>query len=370
MQRTLWPTGRTSMRALTVARWLCWAWMVGIMVFADGQRHPALGWACVVVTGAYAVVVTAIVRTSPERMIRWPLIACDVVLALGLSILDGLVFEPGHVWGTSQSIATQWPLVTAAAVGVAKGPIAAAVFGALVGPAEWLGALLNDVPSFDAPEIVSLTGTSLMYAAIGSVVGWWSNLLRQAEHEIADRRARDEVARVIHDTVLQTLALVERRAGTSDPDLATAARDADRDLRNFLFGGSEPSRGSFDSRVRVAVERVRGGHTTPVTISVLDDDLRLGPHQQDLLARAIAESVANALEHAGASRVVVFAEARDDGSAFASISDDGRGFDTAAARTGHGIDQSIIGRVESIGGRVEIHSAPGQGTEVLLWSSE
>jgi len=339
------------------------------MVFADGQRHPSLGWLCVAVAGGFTALATGLVRHSPGRMIGWPFVAGEVVLALGLSVLDGLVFEPGHVWGTSQSIATQWPLLAAATVGVALGPWVAAAFGALVGPAEWAGAVFNEVPDFGAPEIVSLVGTSIMYAAIGAVVGWWSGLLRRAEHEIADRRARDEVARVIHDTVLQTLALVERRSGASDPDLATAARDADRELRNYLFGGGEPGRGSLDSRVRREIERVRAGHATPVSINVLDDGLRLGAHRQDLLARAVAEAVANALEHAGASRVVVFVEASDDGSAFASVHDDGIGFDPGAPRDGHGINESIVARIESIGGRVEIRSSPGQGTEVMLWSS-
>jgi len=86
--------------------------------------------------------------------------------------------------------------------------------------------------------------------------------------------------------------------------------------------------------------------------------------------RAIGAAVANALEHAAASRVVVFVEAADDGSAFASVSDDGVGFDPVAPRSAesHGIAESIKGRIESIGGRVEIRSAPGKGTEVLLWS--
>jgi len=368
--RALWPTGLTALRALVAARWLCWLWMLAIMVFANGQRHPPLGWACVAAAGAFTVWSTGLVRHAPERMIGTPFVAGEALLALGLSALDGLVFEPGHVWGTTQSLATQWPLLAAATVGVALGPRWGAAFGLAVGPAEWAGALLNEVPEYGVPEVVSLAGTSVMYAGIGAVVGWWSLLLRRAEHEIADRRARDEVARVIHDTVLQTLALVERRSTTHDPDLAAAARDADRDLRAYLFGASTPGRGSFDSRVRVEVERVRAGSPTPVVINVVEDGLRLGTHQQDLMARAIGAAVANALEHAAASRVVVFVEAADDGSAFASVSDDGVGFDPVAPRSAesHGIAESIKGRIESIGGRVEIRSAPGKGTEVLLWS--
>ena len=101
---------------------------------------------------------------------------------------------------------------------------------------------------------------------------------------------------------------------------------------------------------------------------MLDDGCRLPAHDQELIARAIGEAVANALEHAVAERVVVYVETDDDGHVFASVDDDGMGFDPAAARASHGIDESIVGRIESIGGRVEISSAIGSGTEICLWS--
>lgn len=367
--RPLWPTGLTALRALAVARWLCWAWLVGVVVFAQGQRHPAIAWACVAVTGAFAVVATGVVRARPERAVAWPFVVAEVVIAVALSALDGFVFEPGHVWGNSQSIATQWPLLAAATAGVAAGPVVAALCGALIGPAEWVAAELNGHEGYGAAEIVSLAGTSLLFAAIGAVVGWWALLLRRAEDEISDRRARDEVARVLHDTVLQTLALVERRTAGSDPELAAVARDADRDVRAYLFGEQDRGRVTFAGRLRREVARVQRGVDVPVVVNVLDDGLRLDGRTQDLLARAVAEAVANALEHAAPTQVVVFAEATDDGGAFASVRDDGRGFDPAAARTGegHGIAESIVGRVESVGGRVEVRSSLGSGTEVAMW---
>src|SRR5690606_16883316 len=121
------------------------------------------------------------------------------------------VFQPLHVFGTTQSIATQWPLLASATAGVAYGPWIAATLGATIGPGELVGALLNDHTSFTTGEIVSLAATSLFYAACGAVFGWQARLLKRVEGEIADRKARDEVGRVMHDTVLQTLALVERR---------------------------------------------------------------------------------------------------------------------------------------------------------------
>jgi signal transduction histidine kinase len=367
----LFPTGLTILKALVAARWLTWLWMAGILVFTDAEtkvRHPVVGWVSVGVALAVAVVGTTLLRRAPERLLHAPFVIAEVGLAVGLSVVDGYVFEPGHVFATSQSIATQWPLIAMATVGVAYGPVVAGLSGLLIGPGEWAGAELNRFDAWGTPEIVSIVATSLFYGACGVVFGWQARLLKRVEGEIADRRARDEVGRVLHDTVLQTLALVERRAATSDPELATAARQADQDLRAFLFGSAGRNVADLETRVRAEVERVRAGHETPVTVSVLDDGCRLPDRHQELVARAIGEAVANALEHAVANRVVVYVETDDDGHVFASVDDDGMGFDPATPRSTHGIDESMLARIGSIGGRVEISSDIGSGTEVCIWT--
>lgn len=367
----LFPTGLTILKALVVGRWLAWAWMAGIMLFSDADkiRDPVAGWIAVAVTLALTVTSTWLVRTRPERLLSITFVLAEVGLACALSVVDGWVFEPGHVFATSQSIATQWPLISMATAGVAYGPVVAALLGTLVGPAELGGALLNEHEQWGTPEIVSIVASGLFFAILGGVFGWQARLLKRVEDEIADRRARDEVGRVLHDTVLQTLALVERRTKDSDPELAAAARHADQDLRAFLFGSAGRRVADLESRVRAEVERVRAGYDTPVTVSVIDDGCRLPDRHQELLARAIGEAVANALEHAVANRAVVFVETDDDGQVFASVNDDGMGFDPATPRDTHGIDESMLARVASIGGRVEISSAIGSGTEVCIWSS-
>lgn len=366
----LFPTALTILKALVAARWLAWIWMAGIIAFsADVKvRHPIAGWIAVGLTLALTMVSTVLLRRSPERLLHAPFVIADVAFAVGLSIVDGYVFEPDHVFATSQSIATQWPLLAMATVGVAYGPVVAGLSGVLIGPAEWAGAELNRFDAWGTPEKVSIFATSLFFAACGVVFGWQARLLKRVEDEIADRRARDEVGRVLHDTVLQTLALVERRAADSDPELARAARDADRDLRSFLFGAAGREVGDLGTRVRAEVERVREGHDTPVTVNVVDEGCKLEARSQELIARAIGEAVANSLEHAVATNVVVFVETDDDGQVFASVNDDGMGFDPTAPRSSHGLDESIVGRIDSIGGRVEISSAIGSGTEVCIWS--
>jgi signal transduction histidine kinase len=174
---------------------------------------------------------------------------------------------------------------------------------------------------------------------------------------------------VLHDTVLQTLALVEQRAASTDPTLALAARDADRDLRRFLFGAATKERHTLESRIRSTVERVTAHHDGAVTVNVLDDGCRVSPAAQTALAGAVGEAVTNAIKHAAAAHIVVFVETDDDGQVFASIRDDGTGFDHEHVDLGQGLDGSIRQRMIDVGGRSEITSTPGIGTEVRLWTS-
>lgn len=374
--RRISPTAITVARALVVARWLTLLWMVGIVVVSserDAVRHPVAAWLCVVAVVGAAGWSTFAVRTEPERLFATPFLVAEASLAVGLSIVDGWVFDPGHVFEVSQSLATQYPLIAIVSIGLARGPLVAGVIGLLIGPAEWLGALLNEFDDWSLRHTVSLIATSLFYGAAGAVFGWQAGLLRSAEADIADRRARDEVARVLHDTVLQTLALVDRRSAESDPELAKAARDADRELRRFLFGSPARTADSLEQRVRAAVERAIRHHEMPaeltLSVNVLDDGCRATDEVQDAIAAATSEAVANALEHADPDRITVFVETVEDGSIFATIRDDGVGFEPDATGGRQGISESIVNRMRDAGGRADIVSAPGEGTEVQLWSS-
>ncbi|HUS44185.1 MAG TPA: ATP-binding protein [Ilumatobacteraceae bacterium] len=374
--RTIFPTAITVARALVAARWLVLLWMVGVVVVSsqrDAIEHPLVTWMCVAAVASVAAWTTWAVRVDPVRLFGTGFLMLEATLAIGLSVIDGWVFEPGHVFEVSQSLATQYPLIAVVSIGLARGPIVAGAFGLLIGPAEWAGAVLNEFDDWSARHAVSLIATSLFYAAAGAVFGWQAQLLRQAEADIADRRARDDVARVLHDTVLQTLALVERRTVDSDPALARTAREADRDLRRFLFGSTTRVDDTLEQRVRAAVERSARHHdaaaTVPISVSVVDTAPPPPDAVADAVASAIGEAVANALEHAAPSRVVVFVETDDDGDVFASVRDDGSGFDPSERRTGHGVDESIVARMHSVGGRADVVSTPGAGTEVRVWST-
>ncbi len=381
----VFPTGVTLVRALAAARWLTWLWMLGVVLVAGSRdvddplandpsgsgtalRQPVVTWLCVLALLAMCIVATVAVRHAPWRVMSKRFAAVEFGLAFALSAVDGWVFDPGHVFETSQSLATQYPLIALGTAGIAFGPWVAAALGALIGPAELWAAELNAFGPWSLRHVFSIVATSIFFATAGALFGWFGRLLRRVERQIADQRARDDVALVLHDTVLQTLALVEQRTVTDDPELALAARHADRDLRRFLFGASALPADDLEGRVRLAVERSSRHHDVSVTVNVIDVGCAVGRDGQEAVAGAVGEAVTNAIRHAGATSIVVFVETDDDHEIFASVRDDGIGFDPATVRRGQGLDGSIVGRISAIGGRTEIVSAPGAGTEVRMWS--
>jgi hypothetical protein len=298
------------------------------------------------------------------------------LLGGALLVLDGAVFEEGHAFATSQNLAASWPLVAVLAAGVVWGPWLGIVAGAVVGAARLGGALANGVHSFDGSQVASLAATMVFYALAGGVAGWVGRLLRRVETEVLARRARDEVARTLHDTVLQTLALVERRTAASDPELAALALQADRELRTWMVTGRTGADDEGDreaiadlrTALELAVRAALRGSTLAAEVNVVDVGAP-APSQEvvERLTGAVREAAANAAKHAAATRLVVFAEVDDDGAVFVSVADDGRGFDVAATTPGHGIAGSIDGRVRELGGRTELVSRHGGGTEVRMW---
>ena len=118
--------------------------------------------------------------------------------------------------------------------GVAAGPWAGLAVGPLMGLARVGAAAADGVGDFHGERVLSIASTTVLYGLAGAVAGQVTTLLRRAERQISAARAREEIARTLHDGVLQTLAIVERRAG--DAELAPLAREQERDLREYLFG--------------------------------------------------------------------------------------------------------------------------------------
>jgi signal transduction histidine kinase len=192
----------------------------------------------------------------------------------------------------------------------------------------------------------------------------WHSLSAERAERIRSQ-AHADLAAHLHDSVLQTLALIQRQA--DDPRaVVRLARGQERDLRAFLYAEQVPPDGEESMAValrRVCAE-VEESAGVPVELVTVGD--RPLDEARGALVAAAREAMVNAAKHAGTARVDVYAEV-DDGGASVFVRDRGVGFDPAAVPDDRaGIRNSIVGRMTRHGGRAEIRSAPGGGTEVEL----
>jgi signal transduction histidine kinase len=350
-------TSRSVLRGLVVLRWGTWVWAAIATVLAD--ERVARPWLAAALLGAALAVNVA---TTIER--RVPAI---VELAVGFALLagEGWVFESGHAFGGYQGLAGGWPVVGVIAAGITLGPWPAAIGGALVGTGRIVGVVANGISSLDATQVASLASTILFYALYGAAAGWVGKLLARAEREVGAARARDEVARTLHDGVLQTLAVVERRLGDREPDVARLVRDTERELRLSIEAPAGEG-GDLRSALRLAVARPARLHDLDVEVVTIES-IALDGDRLAALETSVAEAVMNVGKHSGVRRAVVFAQRRDDGSTFVSVKDAGSGFDVDGTPGGFGLRSSVRAPVEAVGGGAQVHSVVGEGTEVRLW---
>jgi signal transduction histidine kinase len=209
--------------------------------------------------------------------------------------------------------------------------------------------------SFLAPGAVA--------GALVLVVGPWLWRLTAERAERIRLQTRADVAARIHDSVLQTLALVQRHA--HDPArVASLARRQERELRRWLYGTGVAEAETLVAALADAAADVEELHGVAVELaSAGDAPLDDAAAQLVLAAR---EAMTNAAKFSGASEIAVYAEVGED-AVGVFVRDRGRGFDRAAVGSERrGIADSIEGRVERAGGRATIVTAPGAGTEVEL----
>jgi signal transduction histidine kinase len=362
------PTERTVLQGLSIARWAAVTWMVATTILQWNKEGKRL-WLALLSVGlsiAVAAYYSATLRKDPARLFRWPAVAMQIALSFYLYAADGWVYDKPHAFGGGQNLAGSIPDIAALATGTAFGPWWGAAAGALIGLGRVLGGFAKSAP-LKSSEVLSVLATMVFMALAGFLFGFITRLLRRVETQVVAVKARADVARTLHDGVLQTLALVERRTRDSDPELASVARQSDRQLRAWLFHGDEES-GDLSSRLHAAADRVSAQFDIPITVSlVVDDDIHLETRLAHALAGAAGEAMMNAAKHSSPTQIVVFAEVDDD-SAFVSVRDDGCGFDPTTAQRGQGLNQSIEARMAEVGGRAAITSAPGEGTEIQLWT--
>jgi signal transduction histidine kinase len=243
----------------------------------------------------------------------------------------------------------------------AVGPAAAGA--ALVVGAGLVFLWLNDAL---APARDVLLAVVVVVLVLGLILApWWLRLARGLSAERAERirsQERSEVAAHLHDSVLQTLALVQRRA--DDPrEVASLARRQERELRAWLNGG-RPRGESLAAALEAAAAEVELRHGVPVEV-VAVGDAPLDERGHALVAAA-REALVNAAKFAGGAPVALYAEVGPE-RAEVFVRDRGPGFEPAEVPLDRrGVRESIVGRMARHGGRAVVHSSPGGGTEVEL----
>jgi signal transduction histidine kinase/phage shock protein PspC (stress-responsive transcriptional regulator) len=208
--------------------------------------------------------------------------------------------------------------------------------------------------------IVTVGGLALL---AGPWVWRLANQLIDERNSRIRSEARSEMAAHLHDSVLQTLALIQR---SQEPrEMVTLARTQERELRAWLFGRTPDVRGAtLRDAVDSMASRVEQSHHIRVEAIVVGD-LELDDPLRALIA-ACSEATLNAANHAGVDEVSVYVEV-EDAVVSAFIRDEGAGFDPATVRDDRrGIAESIVRRMERHGGTAEIRSEPARGTEVEL----
>ncbi|MEV0384467.1 DUF5931 domain-containing protein [Nonomuraea sp. NPDC050643] len=354
-------------RAIAVFRVASLVYAAVLMLQHRGYEEPVLGWLVIGVMALWTAGATF--AYSAEALRGWPLLVIDLLVAMAC-----LLASP-YVQGASQGAAGIMP---APATWVAAPVLAWAVYGgrragvaaaAVVAAGDlWLRVRMPDVP-------VLINGAVLLFLS-GVVVGHVSRLAKQAEARMqraaemeAAQRERERLARDIHDSVLQVLALVQRRGrqiGGEAAELGRLAGEQEAALRDLVSAGPPPPEGSTDLRALLT----RYG-SPEVTVSTPATPLVLPAEVAGSVAAAVGAALDNVRAHCGpGSRAWVLAESAE-GTVTVSVRDDGPGIPAGRleeARTAGrmGVAHSIRGRVAELGGAVSIVSVPGQGTEVEI----
>lgn len=328
----------------------------------------------------------AVVRTRPMRRGPRPVVAVGLIVAGILVVLRaaGIWFGDGLVWPAAVAAfgatliwargeGTEGSPLHRMAARISGNPVEAAfgrasririALGALLVVAG-AGAFLSANRALAAASI--LVPIFVTIAGLSLVLGPW---LWKLAHQLSDERRerirseeRAEVAAHLHDSVLQTLALIQR--SDTAREMATLARLQERELRSWLYGRGAGSEGGLSAAIDTLAGRVEELQQVIVEAIVvgdapLDDHIRA-------LVHACGEATMNAAKHSGSKSISVYVEVEDD-AVTAFIRDQGKGFDPGTIPTDRrGIRESIHARMERHGGWAEVFSAPGDGTEVQLW---
>lgn len=351
---------------------LAWSAVV-VVIDVNGSTEIRGGLAAIVlaVLTVWTLLLGWLARRRPVLLTRAAVLVVDVTLASSVAALDHVVYEGSH----PQTFASVWPMSAAVVAGLLRGSVVGGVAGAVIGTSAALGTAFALDDGLEGRWTASL-GTVVLLVVAGVLAGLVTVVLRRADAAEARAAALEQVARRLHDGVLQTLAVIQRRS--DDPALVALARDQELQLRDDLDDARAlshplPSRserlGRSGEELAAALRRrtteAERLHGTRCELVVADLPEHLPTQLFDAIDGAVGEALTNAMKHAAATRVVVFVDTADD-QLTCTVNDDGVGFDPGSTPEGTGLRGSVRGRLDEVGGTVEVRSRPGHGCELVV----
>jgi signal transduction histidine kinase len=234
------------------------------------------------------------------------------------------------------------------------------IIGAFVVGVPLAGATLASIGYGLGFAAVALAGVGLALAPL--LYRMFTQLSTEREARVREQE-RAELAAMVHDQVLHTLALIQRNAGDLK-EVQRLARGQERTLRNWLYKPTASPTEKFGAALEEASAEVEDTFAIAVeTVVVGDVDV---DERVAAIVAAAREALVNAAKHAKVETVSLYAEVEPD-CVSVFVRDRGIGFDlTAVESDRHGVRGSILARMQRHGGKAEIRSTPGDGTEVRL----
>jgi signal transduction histidine kinase len=344
--------------------------LITFAAISDRVPRPWAGWLTLGVLAAWTGAL-AWIRVPPV-----PVVLADLGIAVAAVGATRLADDPARLGFTDQTLPAMWAAAPVLAWGVWRGWRAGLVGGAVVS--------LADLAEIDWRPSSSTLYNIIIVLLAGGVVGYAVDVFRTGRRQLAlavaveaAARERDRLAADIHDSVLQVLAFVQRRGAEIGGEAAQLGRLAgaqEARLRGLVAvtpdgaGVGAGVGGEGEQDVQAVLSRFVGGQVT--LIGPAGPVLLAGP-RAEALAGAVGAALDNVTRHAGPqAKAWVLVEDEPD-AVTVTVRDDGPGIAAgrlAEAEAGGrlGVAASIRGRICAVGGRVDVMSVPGQGTEVEL----
>lgn len=363
------PTDRGALFGLGVFRTVTAVWAV-VVALVDARSgvlvRPSLAFAILGPLLVWSVMTVVLARRSPDVLTTTPAQVIDLAFGAAVVAAEWFTYDGDH----PLRFGAMWQLAPIISAGLRFGTLGGLAAGTALGILN--AVVLATTEGLEGYVLASLSAI-VLFGVAGAASGAILDRLRRVEDDLAEARARERVAQTLHDGVLQTLAVIQRRS--DDAELVELAATQDRDLRRWIRQdmhdheagtGTTDGAGSVslvDSLHNVAEDLRRREHLQVNVVAVGSPETP--PELGEALLGAIREAVTNASKHGRASSATVFVD-QDDDELVCSVNDDGSGFDEDALVEGFGMTTSMRAPIERLGGEVTIGSGPGVGTQVEI----